>query len=488
MRYNLIDLTDYIMNWQKLKKQDFLLTVLIILLSLIGLLIIYSTTFNYSPDSTLGQTLPKQIIFLIFGLSIYFILLTIDISWLENQGILKLAYLLTLFLQIIVKFFGDTRAGTNRWLDIGFFSLQPAEYAKIVIILITAKALYDIKFLENKPVFNRLTFKKSKKNKFSNLFIDRPVLKILAKNAIMVLPLIALTLIQPSLGNALISLALWLLVLLVLFPKPIFLIKTIIVLFLGISLALQIWEVSFESPSFIISIFNDFNWVSIAVILVTLIVSIFFLKIKPKHFVPTIIIGLIVVLGIPTLWNSGITNYQKERVLTFFEGPESDPTGSGYQVIQSKIAIGSGMFWGRGYLQGTQSSLRVLTQASTDFAFAAYAEQFGFVGSLILLGLYFVLLLRILKIARESKNEFGKYLALGVGILMFLHIFINIGMNLGKLPVTGIPLPLISYGGSATVMILICLGLVQSVQTSRKSVDIANNLMLTSASLLNKSK
>ncbi len=476
------------MNWQKLKKQDFILTALIILLSLIGLLVIYSTTFNYPENSALGQTLPKQIIFLIFGMSVYFLLLSIDISWLENQGILKLGYIVSLLLQIIVKFFGETTAGTNRWIDIGFFSLQPAEYAKIIIILITAKALYDIRFLENKPVFNRLSMSKPKKSKLSQIFQSRPVLKILSKNALMVLPLIFLTLIQPSLGNALISMALWLLILLILFPKPLLLVKIILMLFLGISLALQIWEVSFESPSFHIGLFSQFNWTNILVIFVTLIVSIFFLKIKPKIFIPTLIVGLIVVLGIPTLWNSGITNYQKERVLTFFEGPESDPSGSGYQVIQSKIAIGSGMFWGRGYLQGTQSSLRVLTQAYTDFAFAAYAEQFGFVGAVILLGIYFVLLLRILKVARESKNEFGKFLALGVGILLFLHIFINIGMNLGKLPVTGIPLPLISYGGSSTVMILICLGLVQSVQTSRKSVDIANNLMLTSASLLNKSK
>ena len=109
---------------------------------------------------------------------------------------------------------------------------------------------------------------------------------------------------------------------------------------------------------------------------------------------------------------------------------------------------------------------------------------FGFIGVLILLFIYFLLLIRILRVARNSRNNFGKYVALGTCLLLFLHIFINIGMNMGLLPVTGIPLPLISYGGSATVMILICLGLVQSVQSSQRSVDIADNLMVTSRSLL----
>lgn len=468
------------MNFNKLKKQDFVLTILIIILSLIGILVIYSTTFNYPADSDYALNVSKQIIFLIFGLLIYFLLINLDISWFENSGLLKLMYLITLFLQIYVKFFGETRAGTNRWIDIGFFSLQPSEYAKIAIILITAKTLYDIKNAEINPLFNNLkSIKRKAKNNILNV---RPVLKALLINALMVFSLILLTLIQPSLGNALISLILWTFMLFILFPKPEFLIKFFLIFFLSISLSLQIWEVSFDSPSFNINFFTSFNITGVIIITLALLLCIIILKIKPKFFIPTIIIGLIVVLGIPTLWNNGITNYQKERVLTFFEGPESDPTGSGYQVIQSKIAIGSGMIWGRGFLQGSQASLKVLTQAYTDFAFAAYAEQFGFVGSIILIGIYFFLLLRILKIAKESKNEFGKYLSLGVCLLMFLHIFINIGMNLGKLPVTGIPLPLVSYGGSATVMILICLGLVQSVQTSKKSVDIANKIMVTSRS------
>lgn len=470
-----------IMNKDRLNKHDIFLSILIILISIIGLLVIYSTTFSFTGDSSLSENTIKQIIFLIFGMMIYFLLSLVDLSWISNSGIIKVIYVVILTLQILVKFFGDTRAGTNRWIDIGFFSLQPAEYAKIAIILLTAKTLSDINLYESKPIFNKIIKKGRKSIKFLNV---RPVLYMLLKNALMILPLIFLTLIQPSLGNALVSLALYLLIILILFPKPLLLIKFILIFFLGISIALHIFEVRFISPEFTINFHDPVNLINILLISIALIVVIIFFRITPKFFIPVILLGLILIIGIPYIWNNTITNYQKQRVLTYFEGPESDPLGAGYQVIQSRIAIGSGMLTGRGYLQGTQASLRVLTQAYTDFAFAAYAEQFGFLGSMLLLSLYLILLLRILSIARNSKDHFGKYLCLGVTILLFLHIFINIGMNLGNLPVTGIPLPLVSYGGSSTVMILILLGLVQSVQASKRSVDIADNLMLTSRSLL----
>lgn len=466
------------MNWQKLKNQDPFITILVFILSAIGLLIIYSTTFTYPSESSLGQMLPKQILFLILGFIIYFLLISIDLSWFEDEGFIKIMYILILGLLIVVKFFGETRAGTNRWIDIGFFSLQPAEYAKIAIILLSAKNLNDIKLYESKPLFRK------NNKKIPKALLSRPVAMILLKNALLVIPLIVLILIQPSLGNAMISLSLWLLMILILFPKPMLLTKIVMVLSLGISLALQIFEVRFQSPDFVITQYQSINWLATIIILIVLIASIIALKISPKIFITFLILGIVIIVGIPNIWNGVMTDYQKQRVLTYFEGPESDPTGSGYQIIQSRIAIGSGMLTGRGYLQGTQSSLSVLTQSFTDFAFAAYAEQFGFIGVLILLFIYFLLLIRILRVARNSRNNFGKYVALGICLLLFLHIFINIGMNMGLLPVTGIPLPLISYGGSATVMILICLGLVQSVQSSQRSVDIADNLMVTSRSLL----
>lgn len=204
------------------------------------------------------------------------------------------------------------------------------------------------------------------------------------------------------------------------------------------------------------------------------------MKVKWWVVIGVVLTTTIFLFGSIFAWNQLLGNYQRERVLTFIEGPEADPLGSGYQIIQSKIAIGSGQLFGRGFLQGTQSSLHILTQAHTDFAFASMSEQFGFVGALLLLSTYLTLLFRILKIAKETKIDFGRNMSFGVVGLLLIHIFINIGMNLGKLPVTGIPLPLVSYGGSSVLMTLIVLGLIQSVHASRRPVDMADSLMLTS--------
>jgi rod shape determining protein RodA len=230
------------------------------------------------------------------------------------------------------------------------------------------------------------------------------------------------------------------------------------------------------------------NWLYIAVATLSIGVIGWFSRTKIAHIILIGLIAFSLIGGLIAGWNYGLTNYQKTRIETFLAGPESDPTGSGYQVIQSKIAIGSGMFLGRGFLQGTQSSLNVLTQAFTDFVFAAFAEQFGFVGTVIVLVLYLTLIIRVIKTGTEASSNFGKYVALGIALLLLLQVFINIGMNLGKLPVTGITLPLMSYGGSSILMTMICLGLVQSINTSRKSVDIADDLMLISHSLVIKEK
>ena len=127
------------MNWQKLKNQDWFITILALVLSVLGLLVIYSTTYNATTSALGAGSLPKQVVFLIFGLICYFFLATLDFSWVENRGVLNVLYAIIILLLIYVKFFGVTIAGTNRWINIGFFSLQPSEYAKIIIILITAQ-------------------------------------------------------------------------------------------------------------------------------------------------------------------------------------------------------------------------------------------------------------------------------------------------------------------------------------------------------------
>jgi rod shape determining protein RodA len=169
-----------------------------------------------------------------------------------------------------------------------------------------------------------------------------------------------------------------------------------------------------------------------------------------------------VALGsLPLLWVL-MKGYQRQRILTLLD-PSRDPLGAGYHIIQSKIAVGSGQFWGKGFLQGTQSQLRFIPEHHTDFIFTVLAEEWGFVGSMLLLALFLCLLLRGMNVARRSRDQFGALLGFGITAIIFWHVAINIAMVLGMLPVVGIPLPLVSYGGSSAVMTLASVGILLNV-------------------------
>jgi rod shape determining protein RodA len=176
-------------------------------------------------------------------------------------------------------------------------------------------------------------------------------------------------------------------------------------------------------------------------------------------------IGLTGAAAVPLLW-SLLKEYQKRRIITFFN-PDLDPLGAGYHLIQSKIAVGSGGIIGKGFLKGTQSKLGFLPEQQTDFIFSALGEEWGLIGSLFVIGLYVALILWGLRIAVHAKDRFSAILAFGVVAMLFWHVFINIGMVLGMMPVVGIPLPLLSYGGSFIVSTLIGVGLLMNVSMRR---------------------
>ena len=155
--------------------------------------------------------------------------------------------------------------------------------------------------------------------------------------------------------------------------------------------------------------------------------------------------------------------YQKERILTFLN-PENDPLGSGYHIVQSKIAIGSGGFWGKGFKQGTQSNLEFLPEKHTDFIFTVFSEQFGFFGSVLLILLFFAIILNILNVSLKSQNNFSRLVCFGIGFNIFVYLAVNLGMVTGLLPVVGVPLPIISYGGTAMLTTMFALGLVMSAK------------------------
>jgi rod shape determining protein RodA len=176
-------------------------------------------------------------------------------------------------------------------------------------------------------------------------------------------------------------------------------------------------------------------------------------------------IGLAGGVALPLLWGF-LKEYQKKRIHTFFN-PDMDPLGAGYHLIQSKIAVGSGGILGKGFMKGTQCKLGFLPEQQTDFIFSALGEEWGLIGSLFIIGLYFALILWGLRIAVQAKDRFGAILAFGVVAMLFWHIFINIGMVLGMMPVVGIPLPLLSYGGSFMISTLIGVGFLLNVSMRR---------------------
>jgi rod shape determining protein RodA len=179
-----------------------------------------------------------------------------------------------------------------------------------------------------------------------------------------------------------------------------------------------------------------------------------------------IILALAGTLAAPLVWNYGLKGYQKERILTVFN-PERDPSGTGYQVRQSRIAIGSGGLWGKGLSSGTQSRLQFLPQQHTDFVFSALSEQGGFAAAATVLALYALLVMRAFSTGRKARDRLGLYLAVLIGTVIGFQALINLGMALGALPTIGVPLPLLSYGGSSMLATMTAIGLLTNIRNRR---------------------
>jgi rod shape determining protein RodA len=353
---------------------DWLLLALILTIAGIGIVNLYSAGYNRTPGGITPVYL-KQVYWLIVGLWVMFLTLTIDYRHLERLA--YPLYILSIILLLAVMVAGKTVSGSKRWLGAGFLTFQPSELVKIGIILVLARHFH--RFSPEKT----LNFKD----------IIYPLVLILIPAALIVK--------QPDLGSA------------------------ILVTLVGVSMILLV----------------GVNW-------------------------RTLLAGVVVLLGsIPVVWPF-LKEYQKQRVRIFLD-PEQDPLGAGYHIIQSKIAVGSGQFWGKGFLQGTQSQLHFLPEQHTDFVFSVFAEEWGFVGSALLVVLYLDLSLWGLLIARSCKERFGQLLALGVTALLFWQVFINLCMVTGLMPVVGIPLPLFSYGGSSLITTMFALGLLLNLRMRR---------------------
>lgn len=344
-----------------------------ILLTLLGLLASTGLVILYSASNANWLIVEKQGIRMLVAFAILFCFAKIPLHYYQRWA--PWVFFSITLLLIAVIFFGENIQGARRWLNFGFFHLQPSELMKLAMPMMLAYVLQD-----QIP----------------------PKIKTLLLAAILLALPVALTARQPDLGTA-----------------TLIAISGIAVIFIaGIG-----WRLIFS--------------------LITL--------------------GLI---SLPFLWHF-MHSYQKERVITFLN-PEKDPLGSGYHIIQSKIAIGSGGISGKGYLQGTQSHLQFLPANTTDFIFAVGGEEFGLIGGTLIALLFFAILWRSLYISANAQSNFTRLLSSALCISFFLSAFINIGMVIGILPVVGIPLPLISYGGSSMLTTLAGFGIIMSIHTHRK--------------------
>lgn len=354
---------------------NYILLILSILIFTIGLCLLYS-----AGGGSMDPWGSKQLIRFIIAIGIYMFVSLVSIKfWLGSSYYI---YIFSLFLLILVNFYGNTGMGSQRWLNLGFFNLQPSELIKFSLVLALARYFHaekNINFLTNCKNFM-----------YSLFFIILPAYVVF---------------LQPDLGSSLIIV-----------------IAGLTILFV---VGLSIWF--FIGSAIIISILA------------------------------------------PLLWIFFLYDYQKNRVLTFLD-PLRDPLGSGYHIIQSKIALGSGGLFGKGFLEGTQSHLNFLPEMQTDFIFTLLAEEFGILGTLTLLFLFIIIIFYSLIIGLICKSRFACFISIGVSINIFYYVFINTAMVSGLIPVVGVPLPLVSYGGTSMLCVMFGLGLVSNAYINRNKV------------------
>ena len=348
-----------------------LITVRVLLCSL-GVLQIFSATHG----TVWRDAWWKQILWLAIGLVVMWVATSIDYhAMLHHVPLLYLGSIVTL---VTVLFAGKLVFGSRRWIPIGSFHFQVSEFVKLVIVLLVARYLTEVR---------------------AEILEGWDLVKL---SGLVGIPMI-LVMLQPDLGTALTYLP---------------------VLGAGCFLTGVRWK-----------------YVAVAAVLLAVL--------------------------LPVGWYSNaLLEYQKSRVETFLN-PDSDPRGRGYQAIQSKIAVGAGGMWGKGVTRGTQTQLRFLPVPHTDFIFSAFAEEHGFAGVVFVLVLYFVLLMQIVQNAQTAADRAGVYLCMGVAALLLFHVLVNVGMVVGRMPVVGIPLPLLSYGGSNLLSTFLMLGLVNNVRLRR---------------------
>ena len=362
------------MRKRELKNVEWSILVISILLCIIGLVALFSATQESEHDE-----FNKQCIWFVVSIIIMIAVMLVDYETIVKMS--PIFYGAFVILLIAVLFTPPVNGATS-WFDIGFFSFQPGEFAKIFVILFLAYGISKVQARDKRDI-----------NK---------ILKLLMLMAIVLLPVL-LIIKQPDYGTAIA-----------------FMVATAFMLFAA--------------------------------------------GIDKKYVIGTIIL---IVVSVPLIYNFVLPEHAKKRI-DIFLNPESDPRGSGYNIIQSKLAIGSGGLTGMGLLKGNQTQLGFLYPKTTDFIFAVIGEEMGFVIAGTIIILYVVLITKCIYVAKTAKDETGSLIASGITGIFVFHMLENIGMVMGLLPITGVPLPFISYGGSSLITNFICIAILLNISSKRQ--------------------
>jgi rod shape determining protein RodA len=382
----------------------------------IGLLSIYSATF----DAYEGRDFFRQLMWVGVGFVSMMTMMLLPLRWLQRNALRIFFASLSLLLLVLVV--GKRVYGSQSWLGFAGLGIQPSEFVKISTMLALASFL-------------------------SQSDVKATDLKDLVKtSAIVALP-IGLIMLQPDFGTAMTFLAMYIPVL----------------YWAGASKFLIIIIIA---PAFVAAA-SVFGTTPFLIVLILLGIGLYILR-DENRFFATLVFGTNVVIGffVQIVYNK-LPLYQQKRISTFLD-PNNDPLGAGYNVIQAKVAIGSGGLLGKGFMRGTQTQLSFIPKQWTDFIFCVPGEEFGLLGGIVVLGLFAVLLFHGVRLASIAKNKFGSLLAIGFTSLFTFHVFVNIGMSVGLMPVIGIPLPFLSYGGSSLVSYMMVAGLMMNVYANRK--------------------
>jgi rod shape determining protein RodA len=396
------------LNYREL---DWKLISAVLLLSLIGIMLIMSAQ-HYADSAFERAYFLRQLIWLAIALMVFAVVIHLPLRLFDFSA--YLFYAVSLGLLVLVLLVGATRLGATRWFSFGPINLAPSDIVKLALVLALARFFAYTKL---PPASKRR----------------------LALSGIMMIIPVALILKQPDLGTSLVF----------------FVILFVLWFWSGLQ---PLYVVLILSP--IVSLVAASHWLAWAVYFAVLLV--FLLLFRPGFLFGVITVAANLTFGMitPFIWNR-LADYQKLRILTFLD-PGLDPRGAGYQIIQSKIAIGSGGIWGKGLLHGSQTRLDFLPERHTDFVFSVLGEEFGLWGALLVLLLFTFVFFRAVRIATRCRSRFASNVVMGAAAILLFQFFINVGMALGFMPVTGLALPFVSYGGTSLVLCWALIGLIVS--------------------------